>query len=86
MKKAIYIVSFLVLVSCTPKDKQFCECMNVSKAFNELAQKGISGELNQSELRKAKELQTQKDSVCQPYEMMSGEEMLKKKTACGFTE
>ncbi|HRO75358.1 MAG TPA: hypothetical protein PLP27_04335 [Crocinitomicaceae bacterium] len=86
MKKALYIVSFFALVSCTPKDKQFCECITVSKAFNELSQKGISGELSQAELSEAKALQAQKDSICEAYEMMSGEEMLKKKAACGFKE
>ncbi len=86
MQKIIIVIALFSLVACTPKDKQFCECLKVSEEFNELTQKGIAGELSQEELVKAKQLQEEKSKICEPYETMSGEEMLKKKAACGFKE
>lgn len=86
MQKIALIAGLLIITACAPKDKKFCECMTVSKEFNELTQKGIAGELTQKELAKAKELLKKKGDICAEYEVMGGEEMLKKKAACGLEE
>lgn len=87
MYKLVIALGLVVTISaCESKDKQFCDCISISKEFNELTQKRLAGNLSEEELTKAKELQAQKDSVCEPYEMMGGQEMLKKKAACGFKD
>jgi hypothetical protein len=86
MKKVVLLLGLVTFLACTPKDKKFCECIQISKEFNELTQKGIAGELSKEELNKARQLQEKKAKTCAEYEVMGGEEMLKKKAACGFEE
>ena len=86
MQKIIVVIALFSLVACTPKDKQFCECIKISEEFNVMTQKGIAGELSQDEIVKAKKLQEQKLKTCAPYETMGGREMMKKKAACDIRE
>lgn len=86
MRIIFIAIGFLTFAACAPRDKQFCECIEISKEFNELTQKGLSGDLSKEELNKARQLQKQKSKICADYETMSGEEMMKKKATCGIEE
>jgi hypothetical protein len=85
MKKSIVLASLLVLVAC--KDKRFCECLKVSDDLNSEAAKYSAPDFSldqttDEDVLKLKSLTSQKDSICQPYELLGGEELLKKKQAC----
>ncbi|MCO5258748.1 MAG: hypothetical protein M9916_01265 [Crocinitomicaceae bacterium] len=85
MKKIIVLASLFLAISCSNKDKQFCECLSVGDELNTEAAKYSSvalDELTDKDVEKLRELKEKKDSICAPYEMMSGPEMLKKKEAC----
>lgn len=87
MKKSIALAS-LVLVACSSnKDERFCECLKVSADLNAEASKYSSGdfaldETTDEDVTKLKSLNAQKDSICEPYELLSGEELQKKREAC----
>jgi hypothetical protein len=83
MNKLFYIalLSF-TMMACNSKDAKFCECMEVSEAFNKVAAKAIEGELSSKELKEMSELKTKKATACKDYQTMDGKLMLEKKEAC----
>lgn len=70
------------MMACNSKDAKFCECMEVSEAFNKVASKAIEGELSSKELKEMSELKTKKATACKDYQTMDGKLMLEKKEAC----
>lgn len=86
MKNVILPFVLLVLVSCSSnRDERFCDCLSISDELNTEAAKYSSKsvrDVSSEEIEALKILSKQKDSVCSPYDSMSGEEMLKKKKAC----
>lgn len=86
MKKIGVVVASLMLVfSCSNKDKQFCECLEVGNELNQEAVKYSSTNLDKitdEDVAKLKALKEKKEKICAPYETMAGPEMLKKQEAC----
>lgn len=87
MRKSIVLAS-LILVACSSnKDERFCECLKVSEDLNSEAAKYSSPDFSldkttDEDVVKLKTLTAQKDSICEPYELLGGEELRKKKEAC----
>ncbi|HLU86417.1 MAG TPA: hypothetical protein VKZ44_01605 [Taishania sp.] len=85
MKKVLF-ASTLILFACNSnKDERFCECLKVGDELNTEAAKYGSialDKITDEDVAKLKKLTTQKDSICEPFEVMGGEELLKKKEAC----
>lgn len=87
MKNILYIgITSLLFIACGPKDKQFCQCLNISAKQNEAAEK-LSGK-NQDQISTAEatefiKLKAQKDSICAAYEVKGGEELMKLRASCG---
>lgn len=82
----ISILGLMILVSCNSnRDDRFCECLSVSKELNTVAE-AIGGKaldkLTDSDAMNLKEMTSKKDSICAPYENLSGEELKKKQGAC----
>lgn len=86
MQKTLLIASLFLLVACTPKDAKFCECLQVSKDLNEQTNKALTSEITQELVDNIKSLREQKETKCEEYEMLGGQELLKKKAACGLEE
>ncbi len=87
MKKGLYIgLALLGLSACGPKDKQFCECLDISAKQNEAAEKLSNkdqSEISEKEAQAFIQLKVEKDSICAAYEMKSGDELMKLRTSCG---
>lgn len=84
-KISVVIVSMMLVFSCSNKDKQFCECLEVGNELNQEAAKYSSIELDKitdKDVAKLKALKEKKEKICAPYETMAGPEMLKKQEAC----
>jgi hypothetical protein len=88
LKSIIYLVCIAgLLTACNQRDEAFCTCLTVGEELNEfssdlLLKENITLEDNQ----KMQSLKEKKGKACKAYETMSGDEMLKKKSSCGFPE
>lgn len=83
MKKIIPVFcSILIFASCSNKDEQFCECLEIADKLNIANQKALSENRTQADLDEIKSLQKTQTETCQKYFEMSGEEMLKMKEDC----
>lgn len=86
MKKGIIICTALILLaSCAPKDKRFCSCLTVSSEQNSAAEKLSNKDQSQVTEKEAEafnEIRRQKDSICAPYELKSGQELIKLRESC----
>lgn len=83
MKKFLFLLSFpIVLISCNQKDEKFCECLAKSEEFNILNQSILNGKTDVSTVKKAVKLKKEKQTVCQDYVDMNGEQMLARKKEC----
>lgn len=75
----------LVLMACSDKDGRFCECLAISEDLNTEAAKYGSvsfDKITDEDVSVLKSLMYKKDSICEPYEVLGGEELLKKKESC----
>ncbi len=86
MKQLILPAVVVLLAACSSdKDEQFCECLSVSEQLNEEASKyGFIAldKITDEDVAKLKQLTSEKDSICAPYELLGGEELKKKREAC----
>lgn len=83
MKTFIPVLSLLIIfTSCSSKDEQFCECLEIADELNKTNQKAFSENRTQADLDEIKSLQKTQTETCQKYFEMSGEEMLKMKEDC----
>lgn len=78
---AILFLSILIL-SCSSKDIQFCECSSAGETLNEYTQQFFEKTPSDRQLEKLIELKTAKEEACKDYQTMAGEEMRAKKEAC----
>lgn len=87
MKFVALFIAAVTIVSCSNKDKDpaFCKCLEVSEELNSEASKYMSVDLDKTtdeDLEKLRELTEKKDKHCADFEMLGGEELIKKKEAC----
>jgi hypothetical protein len=86
VRLAIFIASGFFLFACNSnKDERFCDCLKVSEKLDSEAAKYTSMELDATTdegVVTLKQLMTEKDSICQPFETLGGEELIKKREAC----
>lgn len=86
MKKILIIILPLLIVSCSPKDKQFCECLKISNELTEASQAALKNDHSENVVKKIDSLSKVKRKQCADYEMLDGETLLKKRNDCGWTE
>lgn len=83
MKEFLFIICLsVILLSCSQKDKKFCECLAKSEEFNIINQSILNGKTDVVSVQKAVELKKVKQKVCQDYEYMDGEQMVARKKEC----
>lgn len=83
MKTALSISFLVLLFSCGQKDEKFCSCMEVSNKLNEKTNQGlINSILTKTDIKQIHTLQNQKDSICNDFKNISGEEALNLKKKC----
>ncbi len=85
MKKSIVLVSLILAACSSGKDERFCECLTVSEELNTEASKYEAVALDQitdQDVTTLKSLMHEKDSICEPYELLGGEELKKLREAC----
>lgn len=85
MKKIIVVTSLIVAACSSAKDERFCECLSVSSDLDVEASKYEAVALDKitdEDVVALKSLMHKKDSICEPYELLGGEELLSKKEAC----
>ncbi len=71
-----------MLSACNSKDEQFCKCLKAGEELNDFSSKLFSAEITSEKAEKLKGLKEVKKKECVDYQMMSGKEMLEKKTSC----
>jgi hypothetical protein len=85
MKKSV-VFAALIFVACkSDKDERFCECLTIGEKLNTEASKYGSialDKITDEDVATLKRLTAEKDSICAPYEILGGQELLKKKEAC----
>lgn len=85
MKKTI-VFAGLILVACSSdRDERFCDCLTTSEKLNSEAAKYGAVDLNNitdEDVASLKSLMHKKDSICEPYEILGGEELKKLREAC----
>lgn len=85
MKKVVLFVAVTLVACNSNKDERFCECLSVGEELNVEASKYGTVALDKitdEDVVKLKTLTAKKDSICAPFEILGGEELLKKKEAC----
>ena len=71
-----------LIVACSSKDEQFCQCMEASEKFNVVANKIIQNGADKVLESEFKTLKVKKENACEKFLTMGGKEMLEKKAAC----
>jgi len=90
LKNYLYILLYLFVLSCknsneTAYEQQFCKCIKVSKQLNEkaLKHKGVSvSNIDEAEVKALKNLIHEKDSVCEPYTLLSATDLKQLRKKC----
>ena len=82
MKLLFIFTSIIVLGACSSKDEQFCKCLKAGEELNDFSAKLFSAEITSEKAEKLKGLKAVKKKECVDYQIMSGKEMLAKKTSC----
>ena len=72
----------LILLSCHRTDEKFCSCMKKSKEVNALSEKIWELEASKKDSVQFKKLISSKSKICEAYEYINGEELLKLKADC----
>jgi len=72
----------LILLSCHRTDEKFCSCMKKSKEVNTLSDKIWNLEASTKDSVQFKKLISSKSKICEAYEYLNGEELLKLKNDC----
>ena len=83
--KKVFVVLFgvILLASCSSdKDQAFCDCLTAGDKLNEYQQKLLQTPPNAEEQVELKKLRDEKNEACKDYELLDGETMRAKKSAC----
>ena len=82
MKKIALFAGFFLLFSCSQRDNQFCECLEIGNQLNEFSSIILEEGATTETAKKLKELKSTKQKACEGYLTMDGPEMIQKKAAC----
>jgi len=82
MKTIIFTAIIIVFTSCNSKDEQFCKCLDAGEKLNAFSETLFEEEITEQKADKLKKLKASKKEECADYQLMGGEEMLKKKAEC----
>lgn len=86
MKGIIVFAVLLLAVSCSQKDQNFCECLNISEELTQASRAALIAKPTQADIERIDSLKHIKMSQCEDYEMLDGETLLKKRNDCGWKE
>jgi len=83
-------VAIFIITSCnnrklTTENRRFCDCLTISKTLNNEASKYSKidmDELSDSDISKFKHLIKEKDSLCEPFEWLSADELKPMRDNC----
>lgn len=81
MKKLI-IISLIFSACSSNKDEQFCQCMEVSEAFNVASNEVLKGEKSSMTMEERNALKKKKDKACANYKTTPGDQLLELKKGC----
>lgn len=70
------------MFSCSQRDDQFCECLEIGNQLNEFSATILEEGATSETANKLKELKSTKQKACEGFLKMDGPEMIKKKAAC----
>jgi len=83
IQKSVFLsLLTLILLSCHRTDEKFCSCMKKSKEVNTMSEKIWGEEATKQDSVQLKKLISSKSKLCEAYEYLSGEELLKLKADC----
>lgn len=81
--KYLSLIVLLLATACTQRDKKMCDCLEVSEKLNTKTAEALKADSPSEELIVTiKNLRDEKEGKCIDFQMMSGEEMLKKAATC----
>jgi len=76
-------ILLVFLFSCNAKDQKMCDCLEAGDKLNQLSAELLVNEVTPSQKAEMEKLKAAKAEKCKDFQTMSGEEMLKRKAACG---
>lgn len=82
MKKTFVLAGLALLFSCSQRDEQFCECLEIGNQLNEFSSTILSDGPSVESAQKLNEIKSKKQKACEGYLTMDGPEMIRKKAAC----
>ena len=82
MKRIIYIFTLGVLLYSCSNDKSMCRCIEAGDKVNKLSASFFNRDYSVLGKDSLDALISNRDSICDNFKMMSGEEMLKLKENC----
>jgi len=82
MKYLLVVCSALLIMGCSSKDDQFCECMTVGEELSEYGEQFMERSPTEEESKKWEELRTKQSTACVDYQEMSGDQMRQRKEDC----
>ena len=83
IQKSVFLTFIvLILLSCHRTDEKFCSCMKKSKEVNALSEKIWGKDATKQDSVQLKKLISSKSKLCEAYEYLNGEELLKLKADC----
>lgn len=80
--KYIPFLAILFLFACSSRDQKMCDCLDSGEKLNRFSAKMLRKVPSEADQKKMKRLRDEKAKKCADFQMMSGEEMLKRKATC----
>jgi hypothetical protein len=82
MKKTVILTGLVLLFSCSQRDEQFCECLEIGNQLNEFSSTILTDGASLESAEKLNEIKAKKQKACEGFLTMDGPEMIRKKAAC----
>jgi hypothetical protein len=76
------LIGVVLLVSCNSGDRKMCDCLEAGQQLNDYAARILLEEVSAEEAAQLKQLKKVQQVKCKDFQLMSGEEMLKRKAEC----
>ncbi|TNE55887.1 MAG: hypothetical protein EP338_01930 [Bacteroidetes bacterium] len=82
MKAGIFVLGVFLAACSSGSKADICQCLDAGKTFNELNQKVLDQSISPREYKDLKRAKSTKDSLCQPFKNMSGDQMRELQQEC----
>lgn len=81
-RTTIYFFFLFVLLSCSSKDTQFCECLKLTNELNKRSREALSKSITKEQAIKIKKLSSARKEKCEDYFQMDGKKLRELQSDC----